>query len=191
MKIRSLFIALIAAISFSATAQAENYKIDIDGQHAFIQFKAPHLGFSWVLGRFNDFNGSFTYDEANPSKSKVEVTIDVASVDSDHAKRDKHLRSADFFEASKYPQAKFVSTAFIDNGNGKATLKGNLTVKGITKAVTLDVNHIGSGKDPWGGYRRGFDASTKVTLGDFNLNPKGWPKAFPIELYISVEGIRM
>jgi len=178
---------LLGAVS---TAQAENYVIDTKGAHAFIQFKIKHLGYSWLIGRFNDFDGSFSYDEKNPASAKVEVNIRVNSIDSNHAERDKHLRSKDFFDVSKYPTAKFVSTAFEDKGNGKAVLKGNLTLRGVTKPISIDVEHIGAGNDPWGGYRRGFFGTTTLTLADYGFEDRLGPAARQVLMELSVEGIR-
>lgn len=187
-----LFGAVLAfsMLALSTVASAEEYDIDNKGAHASIQFKIKHLGYSWLVGRFNTFDGSFTYDEKNPSASKIEVNIDPASVDSNHAERDKHLRSEDFFYVSKYPTAKFVSTAFKDKGNGKATLEGNLTLRGVTKPVSIEVEQIGTGKDPWGGYRRGFSGSTMLTLKDFGIPKDLGPASREVELFLSIEGIR-
>ncbi|MCP3849144.1 MAG: YceI family protein [Gammaproteobacteria bacterium] len=181
-------ILSFALMSFSL--QAADYQLDTKGAHAFIQFKIKHLGYSWLLGRFNTFEGNFSFDENKPSASKVAISIDMASVDSNHAERDKHLRGKDFFEVNKYPKATFVSTSFTDKGNGKALLKGDLSLHGVTKPVSLDVEHTGHGKDPWGGYRRGFSATTKLTLKDFNMNYNLGPAAKEVELFISVEGIK-
>ncbi|MFK5986055.1 MAG: YceI family protein [Pseudomonadota bacterium] len=180
----------LALFLLSFSLHAADYQIDTKGAHASIQFKVKHLGYSWLLGRFNTFDGNFSYDEKNPSASKVTINIDMASVDSNHAERDKHLRGKDFFEVSKYPKAKFVSTSFEDKENGKAILKGNLTMHGVTKAVSLDVSHTGHGKDPWGGYRRGFTATTKLSLSDFNINFNLGPAAKEVLLSLNVEGIR-
>ncbi|MGM0678457.1 MAG: YceI family protein, partial [Pseudomonadota bacterium] len=161
-----------------------------EGQHAFIQFRIQHLGYSWLYGRFNDFDGGFTYDEANPDKSKVNITIDMSSIDSNHAERDKHLRGEDFFHVSKYPEARFVSTAFEDHGDGTATLQGDLTIKDVTRNVTIDVKHVGHGEDPWGGYRRGFAGTTTIKLKDFNIDYDLGPASTYAELELSIEGIR-
>src|SRR5690554_7090332 len=118
MKKLALATLITASLFGASQAQAADYVIDTDGAHAFVQFKISHLGYSWLLGRFNDFEGTFSYDEANPSAAKVDVTIDIASLDSNHAERDKHLRSGDFFDVEKYPQAKFVSTSYSPNGDG-------------------------------------------------------------------------
>ena len=182
--------ALAAAMLLPTPLLAEKYVIDTEGSHAFIQFRILHLGYSWLTGRFNTFNGEFEYDENNPDKASVQVEIDVASIDSNHAERDKHLRDEDFLDVKKFPKASFVSTAFEDNGDGTAVLKGNLTLHGVTKPVTIDVEHIGHGPDPWGGYRRGFEGTTRIALADYDINYNLGPKSREVELTLSVEGIR-
>ena len=99
-----------AAMALAAPASAADYVIDTKGGHASINFKIPHLGFSWLTGRFDTFSGTFTYDDKKPEASKVSVEIDTTSLNSNHAERDKHLRSADFLDAAKFPKATFVST---------------------------------------------------------------------------------
>jgi polyisoprenoid-binding protein YceI len=183
----ALAFALVAA---AAPAQAADYVIDTKGAHAFIQFKISHLGYSWLLGRFNDFGGTFSYDEKNPAASKVEVTIKTASVDSNHAERDKHLRGKDFLDVDKYPTARFVSTAYEPKGEGKAVLKGDFTLHGVTKPIAIDVEHIGAGPDPWGGQRRGFAGTTTLTLKDFGIDYNLGPASRQVELFLSVEGIQ-
>ena len=182
--------ALAAALMLPAQAFAEKYMIDTEGSHAFIQFRIQHLGYSWLSGRFNTFTGNFEYDEKNPDKASVQVEIDVASIDSNHAERDKHLRGDDFLDVKKFPKAKFESTSFKENGDGTAVLKGNFTLHGVTKPVTIDVEHIGHGSDPWGGYRRGFEGTTRIALADFGVNYNLGPKSKEVELTLSVEGIR-
>lgn len=182
---------LASALAISALpAFASDYTIDREGAHAFIQFKIKHLGYSWLLGRFNDFSGSFSYDENNPAAAKVEVNIDPASIDSNHAERDKHLRSADFLAVDKFPEAGFVSTGFEELGDGKALLKGNFTLRGVTKPIEINVEHIGAGADPWGGYRRGFQGTTSIALADYGIEYNLGPASKEVELFLSIEGIR-
>jgi len=120
MKLKALFIATMIIFGAALPAQAvENYVMDTQKHHAFIQFKIAHLGFSWILGRFNEFEGTFSFDAKHPENNRVQVTIDTASIDTNHAKRDKHLRSPDFFNVSKYPTATFESTRYDDKGHGK------------------------------------------------------------------------
>jgi len=186
-------LALILAAGFFMSpgpAAAEDYLIDTKNSHAFIQFKIPHLGYSWLLGRFNTFEGAFTYDEKAPEASSVKVEIDTASIDSNNAKRDKHLRSEDFLDVGKFPKATFVSTSFEPTGEMTATLKGDLTMHGVTRPVEIEVTQVGAGPDPWGGYRRGFEGTTILTLTDYNINFDLGPASKDVELYLSVEGIR-
>ena len=191
MKIRSISILLLTTTLLSpAFAAEEEYLIDTEGAHAFVQFRIKHLGYSWLYGRFNDFGGTFTYDEADPSKSQVAVTINTASIDSNHAERDKHLRSKDFLDVGKYPEATFKSTSYEVTGPDEATLTGDLTLHGVTKPVTIDVRQIGSGPDPWGGYRRGFEGTTTIELADFGIVKDLGPASRELELTLSVEGVR-
>jgi polyisoprenoid-binding protein YceI len=193
MKLKHLITSIMLSLAFTLPAQAaEDYVIDTKGQHAFIQFKIKHLGYSWLIGNFNTFNGSFHYDEANPANNSINIDIDVASLFSNHAERDKHLRSADFFDVAKFPKASFVSTGYEDKGDGKGVLKGDLTLRGITREVTIDVNQIGTGKDPWGGYRRGFEGHTTLHLSDYNMAKAAMlgPVAENVEMYFSFEGVR-
>jgi polyisoprenoid-binding protein YceI len=191
MKTRKLTaFALAAAFLLPAQVLAEKYVIDTKGSHAFIHFRIQHLGYSWLTGRFNTFGGSFEYDENNPANASVQVEIDVASIDSNHAERDKHLRGDDFLDVDKYPKAQFVSTSFTENNDGTAVIKGNLTLHGVTKPVTIDVEHIGHGEDPWGGYRRGFEGTTRFALADYGIDYNLGPKSKEVELILSVEGIR-
>ena len=185
-----LVVVGFALLTSGMAQAAETYKMDTEGSHAFIQFKIQHLGFSWLLGRFNTFDGEFVLDQKNIENSKVKVTIDVASVDSNHGERDKHLRGKDFFEAAKYPEATFVSTRVEKTGEKTAKITGDFTLKGVTKPVTLDAEYIGGGKDPWGGYRQGFEATTQLKLKDFGIDYNLGPASEVVDIYISVEGIR-
>lgn len=189
--IRKTLLAVSAAALFvtSLHANAAEYKIDKEGQHAFVQFRIQHLGYSWLYGTFKDFDGGFTFDDANPAADKVNVTINTGSLDTNHAERDKHLRSADFLNTSKYPQATFTSTEVKKEGE-RYKVTGNLTLNGVTKPITLDARLMGEGKDPWGGYRAGFEASGEVVLKEFNISKDLGPASQKAELIISVEGVR-
>ncbi|MDR0219404.1 MAG: YceI family protein [Enterobacteriaceae bacterium] len=188
---KKTLLGLTAGALFMSTgsAMAANYKIDTAGQHAFIEFRIQHLGYSWVYGSFNKFDGNFTFDEKNPAADKVNVVINTDSVDTNHAERDKHLRSADFLNAAKYPQAKFTSTKVEKKGE-QYDIIGNLTLNGVTKPVTLKAKLMGEGKDPWGGYRAGFEAHATLSLQDFKIKTNLGPKSQEVELIISVEGVQ-
>lgn len=180
--------ALVLAGLLSPLAQAADYAIDTKGAHAFVNFKTKHLGYSWLTGRFNQFEGSFSYDEAEPQDAKIEVTIETASIDSNHAERDKHLRSDDFLNVKDFPEAKFVSTKITDKGNGKLEVAGKFTLHGTTKDIVIDAEKIGEGKDPWGGYRAGFTGTTEINMGDYGMKEILGPTTVELELH--VEGIR-
>ncbi len=191
MNIKAISItALALALALPLPGYAEKYLIDTKGSHAFVQFRIQHLGFSWLTGRFNTFNGSFEYDEKHPAAAKVEVEIDTASIDSNHAERDKHLRGEEFLDVAKFPKARFESTKFTEHSDGTATLDGRLTLHGVSRPVSIAVEHIGHGPDPWGGYRRGFEGSTRIALADYGINYNLGPKSKELELTLSIEGVR-
>jgi len=180
-------VTALLALSASQFATGADYVLDTKGAHAFINFKASHLGYSWLTGRFNKFDGKFSLDSDNISSAKIEVNIDTASVDSNHAKRDKHLRSEDFLSVDKFPKSKFISTKITDKGNNKIEVVGNFTLHGVTKSIVIDAVKIGEGKDPWGGYRAGFAGTTTIDVADYDFK-EAWVGKIQLELLI--EGIR-
>ncbi len=181
---------LVSAVSLSAPAIAADYKIDTEKAHASITFKVNHLGFSWIIGRFDKFSGTFSFDDKNPDASKVKVDIDTTSVDTNLALRDKHLRGADLLDTDMFPTATFESTSIKSTGPNKATVTGKLTLHGVTKDIVIDAEHVGGGKDPWGGYRDGFTGTTKITLADFGIMRNLGPATKDVELILNIEGIR-
>lgn len=189
MKKSLLGLTLGTLLFTTGAAVAADYTIDKQGQHAFVNFRIQHLGYSWLYGTFNDFDGSFTFDEKNPAADKVNVTINTNSVDTNHAERDKHLRSAEFLNVSKFPKATFASTEVKKAGDG-LDITGNLTLNGVTKPVTLAAKLIGQGDDPWGGKRAGFEAEGKIRLKDFNITTDLGPASQEVDLIISVEGVQ-
>lgn len=182
-------LALGTALLGAGQAMAADYVIDKEGQHAFVTFKISHLGYSWLYGTFKDFDGSFSFDEKAPEASKVSVNLKTGSLDSNHAERDKHLRSKDFLNVDKNPTATFTSTSVKSTGTGTADITGDLTLNGVTKPVVIAAKFLGQGNDPWGGYRAGFEGSTTLELKDFNIKGPG-PASQEAELIISVEGVR-
>jgi polyisoprenoid-binding protein YceI len=183
-------LALGGALIGAGQAMAADYAIDKQGQHAFVNFKISHLGYSWLYGTFKDFDGSFSFDAAKPQDSKVNVTLNTTSVDTNHAERDKHIRSGDFLNVSKHPTATFASTSVKSTGEGTADITGDLTLNGVTKPVVIAAKFIGEGKDPWGGYRAGFEGSTTLKMKDFGITKDLGPASESVELIISVEGVR-
>lgn len=181
-----LVSVLTLGVGANAIAEADSYVIDTKGAHAFIQFKASHLGYSWLYGRFNDFSGEFSYDPKNDKNNSIEVTVDVTSLDSNHAERDKHLRADGYLNTDKFKTATFKSKSYKSLGKNKAKLVGELSLMGVKKDIELDVDVIGGGADPWGGYRQGFAATTTIATKDFGMKKD----MGEIELIISLEGIK-
>lgn len=171
-------------------AQAADYAIDQQGAHASINFRIKHLGFSWLVGRFDKFDGTFSYDEDKPDASKVNVTIDTASINSNHGKRDKHLRGSDFLDVDAFPTATFVSKSVTTKDDGTLSIVGDLTLHGKTNQVTIDAKKVGAGEDPWGGYRVGFAGTTELKLADYGITYNLGPASTHVELDLHVEGIR-
>jgi polyisoprenoid-binding protein YceI len=191
MTFRAICVAVLLAVTpFASAKAAETYAIDTQGQHAFVEFRIKHLGYSWIYGRFNDFSGEFVVDRENPANSRVEVEIDTASVDTNHAERDKHLRSKEFLNVDAHPKARFVSTSVKTTGDGTGVIKGDLTLNGVTKPIEIAVEEIGHGPDPWGGYRAGFLGTTTLKLADFAIDYDLGPASRTVELTLSIEGVR-
>lgn len=186
---RSLcLLSLLSVLSFSGFA-ADKYAFDVKGAHASVMFKVSHLGYSWIYGRFNDFDGYFELDEDDVSKSKVSVTINTKSLDSNHAERDKHIRGDDFLNTSKFPEATFESTKVSKASDGGYTVEGNFTLMGVTQAMTLSMAYIGGGSDPWGGFRKGFEGTASFNTAPFGMKYKK-AASMNVDLVLVVEGVR-
>lgn len=187
-----LVSAAVAATLFGATAaQAADYVIDTKGAHAFVNFKIKHLGYSWLHGRFNTFDGEFSYDAKNPNTSSIMVNIDTKSIDSNHAERDKHLRGKDFLNVDKFPNASFKSTSIkFDDDGDEANVTGEFTLHGVTKTITFEIDKIGEGTDPWGGYRVGFEGETSLKLADYGIDYNLGPASTHVDIGLYIEGIK-
>ncbi|KZN51549.1 YceI family protein [Pseudoalteromonas luteoviolacea] len=190
MKKRILSAVVAAGLAISGVANAAEYQIDKAGAHAFINFKIKHLGYSWLTGRFNDFDGDFSYDKANPNASKINVVISTASIDSNHAERDKHLKGKDFLNVKKFPKATFESTKYEQVSETEGKLTGILELHGVKRTITFPVEKIGEGKDPWGGYRVGFSGETSLKLKDFGIDYNLGPASTHVTLELHIEGIK-
>ena len=166
-------ITTIIALSLPALASATTWNIDPD--HSNIGFKVRHLMVSNVKGSFEKNSGVVDINDKDITKSKVNVSIDTASINTNVQKRDEHLRSADFFDVAKFPTMTFVSKKVAKAGKDKLKVTGDLTLHGVTKEVVLNVEGLtGESKDPWGNIRRGATAGTKINRADFGLI---WNKA--------------
>lgn len=190
MKKTMLTLTLATGLILTGLTQAATYKIDTKGAHAAINFKIKHLGYSWLTGRFNQFDGSFNYDPKNLKAASVNIEIDAASVDSNHAERDKHLRGKDFLNVAKFPKATFKSTKFTPKNDNEGTLTGNLTLHGVTKSISFPVYKIGAGKDPWGGVRAGFSGQVDLKLSDYGINFNLGPASTHVTMELYLEGIK-
>ena len=169
-----------AAIALTASAYAADYKID--PTHTSINFTIGHMGFSKTVGRFNEFSGTFSDTKGNEN---VSITIKANSVDTNMEARDKHLRSPDFFDVKQYPTLSFKSSSVTST-----SVVGNLTMHGQTKQVKLNIEEVGEGNDPWGGYRKGYTATTTIKRSDWGMN-YGLPGVGDdVTIVLEVEGIR-
>lgn len=186
MKTLLTFVLILTA----GLTAADKYTIDTKGAHAFVQFKISHLGYSWLYGRFDEFSGEFEFDGSSPENSNIQMIVQTASVNSNHTARDKHLRGEDFLNVESYPTATFKSTSFTQGENGHGTMTGDLTLNGVTKEQTMNVEFTGAGKDPWGGFRRGYEATTEITLTDYNIKKSLGPASEKLLLTVTVEGIK-
>ncbi len=141
----------------------------IDPTHSRLGFVARHAMVTKVRGSFNAFSGSAVLDFQDPSRSSAEVVIEVASIDTRQAQRDEHLRTNDFFDAATHPQIVFRSTSATPVSEGVVRLSGDLTIKGVTRQVSIDFEDQGAAKDPYGNVRVGFEGSTTISRSDFGV----------------------
>lgn len=175
--LRAALMAASLACSLAATsALAETAPWTIDPAHTKVGFTVDHMVVSEVDGQFNKFSGKVLLDEKNLTKSQVEFTIEAASIDTDNADRDKHLKGPDFFDVQKHPQLKFVSKKIWKAVKGYK-VKGDLTIRGVTKEVTLDASVSEPIKSPWGKLVRGVKVSGKINRQDFGMT---WNKALDV-----------
>jgi polyisoprenoid-binding protein YceI len=151
----------------SARTQPQPWTFDL--AHSSINFTVRHMVVSKVRGRFTRWGGSLVMDENDPTSAAVDVSIEAGSVDTGVEQRDGHLRSADFFDAERFPTLTFRSSGIEKTEDGAYRLNGDLTMHGVTRPVSLDVEFAGSAKDPWGGLRAGFSARTTLDRKDFGL----------------------
>ena len=197
---KGILAVLIAVVSMGiaevseSRAEAAEYVIDPD--HSQVIFKVKHMGISTVTGRFDLIEGSYTFDDADMSKSSVETTITAASINTNKQKRDKHLKSPEFLNVEKYPTITFKSKE-VKKGDGEDfIIVGDLTINGVTKQVELDAEYGGKAQDPMGDERTAFTAETKIDRKDFGIT---WNKTLDsgglvvgddVKIELEVEGIR-
>ncbi len=141
----------------------------IDAAHSNVEFAVRHLMISSVKGRFGDIAGGVTVDPTDPASASVEVTLQTASIDTRQEQRDAHLRSADFFDATKWPAITFRGNRVEGDTDSEFQLYGDLTIRDVTRPIVLEVTKEGEGSDPWGNFRTAFSAKTKIDRRDFGL----------------------
>jgi polyisoprenoid-binding protein YceI len=142
----------------------------VDPTHSHIEFAVRHLMISTVKGSFAEVSGTLIGDESDLDHASIELTIPVAGIDTHENQRDGHLRSADFFDSEHYPAITFRSTSIVRADSDKFTVTGNLTIRGVSKPITLTVHAGGRGRDPWGGERVGYSTTARINRKDFGLN---------------------
>lgn len=183
----AVVIALSSTPVFADVALNGSYKID--PAHSNVQFSVGHLGIGNIVGRFNTVAGNFNID--SKGSSKVDVTIEVTSVDTNHEKREAHLRSPDFFNVKQYPTMKFVSDKVSYNAQGEPiSVSGSFTLHGKTQNVTLTIQPVGAGKDPWGNYRAGYTATTVIKRSAFDMNFMADGIGDDISIAMNIEAIK-
>ena len=191
----AVLIAGVFTLLLPLTARAEMETYMIDKLHSMANFKIRHL-FSKVSGTFSDVSGTIWLDKGNLEASRVDATINVYSVDTNHEKRDNHLLSKDFFHVEKYAIMRFVSTAVEVSGENEGVMSGELTMHGVTRSVRLPFKIFGFGPDPWGGYRGGFEATTVLKRSDYGIDyglgqKGGGVVGDEVEVNILIEGIKL
>jgi len=170
MKTRFAALAVAVALASPALA-ADTYQFD--KAHTTVGFQVRHI-FTMLGGKFQDFSGTIKVDRAKPESSSVEFTIQAASIFTNEPKRDEHLKSPDFFDVASHPTITFKSTSVKPSGDNAYQVTGDLTMRGVTKSITIPVTFLGEGKDPWGNEKMGFETSTTLNRKDYGIN---WNKA--------------
>lgn len=187
-----LGLASLALLLTAAGAQATSW--NVDDAHTTVGFSVSHL-FTSVQGRFDEFGGTIEFDPDEPQAVRIRGTAQADSINTNNTKRDKHLRSADFFDVEKHPELSFESKSLEGFDGKKGRLAGNLTIHGVTKPVVFDFRYLGQAKDPWGNVRAGFSATTTINRRDYGLN---WNEVLEtggvlvgeeVEIRIDVEGV--
>lgn len=185
---------LSSSLLLALVAQASAGSFTLDRAHSAVEFKVKHMMISKTRGEFGDFTASFDFEPGEPESWRVEATIQAASLDTRNEDRDKHLRSEEFLFVEKYPTITFVSTGVEMVGDREAKLAGDLTIRGVTRPVVLDLEVRGMVDDPWGNTKAGFAVSGKINRKDFGLT---WHKVLEtgglvvsdeVEIIIEIEG---
>jgi polyisoprenoid-binding protein YceI len=186
MKPLTLVVALVSAFVLSANA-ADTFKVD--SVHSFVMFSVQHLGIANTYGRFNDISGTVVFDKDNPSKSSVELSVPIESLDTHSSIRDRSLKSPDFFDAKKFPTMTFKSTK-VEGSGDTLQVSGDLTIRGVTKPLTVDFKKGGEGKGVFGEMRGGGETRFTIKRSDFGMNFQQGAVGDEVTIILSLEGVK-
>jgi polyisoprenoid-binding protein YceI len=182
-----MILGLLAVFSFPAAA-TETYQVD--PVHSSAIFRIKHLGIAYVYGRLNDLSGTLKINDETPAGSVVEIHAETKNVDTFNSRRDNHLRSPDFFHSKKFPMVSFKSKSFTKVSKDMYEVTGDLTLLGVTRLLKVKVQRTGEGKDPWGGFRIGFETTFTIRRSDFGMNFMMGGVGDEVRIILSIEGIR-
>jgi polyisoprenoid-binding protein YceI len=190
MSIRAIIPAIALSLGFAISGATAADTYEVDPVHTAALFKVKHVGVAYTYGRFNDVKGTVVFDAANPAASKVDITIQAASVDTFNQKRDAHLANPDFLDAKQFPVLKFTSTTFRKVDDTTFEVAGDFTLHGVTRPITITAKKIGEGKDPWGGYRIGFESTFTIKRSDYGMNKMIEAVGDEVTITFATEGIK-
>lgn len=200
MKIRNLFLALalvpLGVLALSAATSQDKKPASavmpsawkIDNVHSAVIFKCKHMGVSWAYGRFNDFAGTVTFDAAKPESAKVDITIQAGSIDTNSHDRDEHMKSPDFLDSKQFPTATFKSKSVAKKDDHVFAVTGDFALHGVTKTVTIEMEHVGTADAPHMGPSIGFHGIVTIKRSDFGLKTALDTLGDEVQLTLSIEG---
>jgi polyisoprenoid-binding protein YceI len=185
----SAFLATVCLLpALPVRAAAEEYKVD--PIHSSIIFRVKHLGVGYIYGRFNDMAGTVALDEKAPAGLTLDIQVKADELDTNNGKRDKHLRGPDFFNTKEFPTISFKSKQVKLIKEHKYEVTGDLTLHGVTKQVTVELRHVGAGKDPFGMQRTGFETYFSIRRSDFGMNFMPQAIGDDVWLMVGFEAVR-
>lgn len=187
-KYSASMIAALTVFAAAAAAQADEYKVD--AVHSSAIFRIKHMNVSYSYGRFNDIGGTIKWDDQKLADSSLKVEVKVASIDTADAKRDAHLKNADFFDADKYPTITFQSKSIKKTSDNKYDVVGELTLHGVTKPLTVSLEKVGAGSDPWGGNRAGFETTFTIKRSEYGMDKMLNGVGDEVRMIVSLEGVK-
>ncbi len=194
MKACNLLAVACAAVGLGAppgaVARASADEYEVDARHSTVIFRVKHMGVSYFYGRFNEIKGGFSFDKADPTSLVLDLEIKTESIDTNDKKRDDHLKGPDFFHAKQYKTITFKSTKVEQGEDNTYRVTGDLTLHGVTKSITVDIVHVGSGSDSRGRHRAGFETSFTIKRSDFGMDYMVGGLGDDIRIIVGLEGVR-